>query len=137
MTDAQPHRGAWLTACAICFGLLAVSNLLKPFHIGGDNTAFVFFGTRLSGTGNAIIGPLFGAFLAIYAFGIWTMRRFALAMGHAYATYVIINLLLWTLNQPSPDSTARMLGGLAYMVVAIGVSLGAAIALTRRKAELR
>lgn len=135
--DTQPQRGAWLTACAVCFGLLAVSNLLKPLHLGGDNTAFVFFGTRLSGAGNTIIGPLFGLFLAIYAYGIWTMRRFAMAMGHAYATYVIINLVLWSLNQPSPASTTGVLGGIAYMVVAIGVSLGAAVALTRRKAELR
>ena len=132
---AEPHRGTWLTICAICFGLLAVSNLLKPLHIG-ENTGFVFFGTRLSGTPNAIIGPLFAAFLAIYAYGIWTMRHFALPMGHAYATYVIINLVLWTLNAPAADAT-QMIGGIVYAAVAIAVSLGAAVALTRRKNELR
>ena len=132
---AEPHRGTWLTICAICFGLLAVSNLLKPLHIG-ENTGFVFFGTRLSGTPNAIIGPLFAVFLAIYAYGIWTMRHFALPMGHAYATYVIINLVLWTLNAPAADAT-QMIGGIVYAAVAIAVSLGAAVALTRRKNELR
>ena len=132
---AEPQRGTWLTICAICFALLAVSNLLKPLHIG-ENTGFVFFGTRLSGTPNAIIGPLFGVFLAIYAYGVWTMRRYAMAMGHAYATYVIINLALWRGNAPESDPL-HVIGGIAYAAIAIGVSLGAAVALTRRKAELR
>lgn len=134
MADSQ--RGIWLTICAICFTLLAVSNLLKPLHLLGENTGFVFFGTRLSGVANAIIGPLFGVFLLLYAAGIWTMRRFALAMAHAYATYVIINLVLWQSNDPNAGDPRHIAFGLVYAVVAIGVSLGAAVALTRRKAEL-
>lgn len=131
---AEPRRGIWLTICALCFALLAISNVLKPLHLGGQT--FVFFGTPLDGIKNAIIGPLFGAFLALYAYGVWTMRRFAMAMGHAYATYVIINMTLWRLGDP--DTTpAHVLGGLASAAVAIGVSLSAAVILTRRKAELR
>jgi hypothetical protein len=135
MADSQ--RGTWLTICAVCFALLAVSNFLKPLHLLSDNTGFVFFGTRLSGVPNAIIGPLFGVFLLLYAIGIWTMRRFALPMAHAYATYVIVNLVLWQGNDPNARTPGYMLFGLVYAAVAIGVSLGAAIALTRRKAELR
>lgn len=133
---AAPQRGTWLTICAVCFSLLAVSNLLKPLHIGAS-TGFVLFGTRLSGTSNAIIGPLFGVFLAVYAYGVWTMRRYALGMGHAYAAYVIINLVLWQANGPAPPDTLHVVGGVVYAVVAVAVSLGAAVALTRRKAELR
>lgn len=134
MADSQ--RGTWLTICAICFALLAVSNFLKPLHLLGENTGFVLFGTRLSGTSNAVVGPLFGVFLLLYAAAIWTMRRHALPMAHAYATYVILNLVLWSLGS-ADDGPRALLFGLVYAAVAVGVSLGAAVSLTRRKAELR
>jgi hypothetical protein len=130
------ERGRALTIFAILFGILAISNLLKPLQLD-ENTGFVFFGNRLSGTANAIAGPLFGIFLAVYAYGIWTMRRWALPMGHAYATYVILNLFLWTFNDPNPKTAGYIVFGIVYAVIAIGVSLGAAIQLTKRKAELR
>jgi hypothetical protein len=133
VTAAQ--RGRALTIFAILFAILAVSNLLKPLQIG-EQTGFVFFGNRLSGTANAIAGPLFGIYLAVYAYGIWNMRRFALPMGHAYATYVILNLMLWSLNDQTEQTAGYVVFGLVYAVVAIGVSLGAAILLTKRKAEL-
>lgn len=132
----QANRGRALTIFAVLFGLLAVSNLLKPFHIGGAQTGFVFFGTLLSGVANAIIGPLFGLFLAAYAFGIWNMRRFALPMGHAYATYVILNLILFSFHDEGPDTISHKIFGIVYIAVAVGVSLGAAVLLTQRKTEL-
>ncbi|MGD9763624.1 MAG: hypothetical protein AB7V27_07920 [Candidatus Binatia bacterium] len=132
-----PPRGTWLTVCAVLFVLLGISNLLKPFQMGGEDVGFVLFGTRLRGVANAIVGPLLGVYLLIYAHGIWTMRRFALGMGHAYAAYVILNLLLWHLNRSTPRTPAETAVWIAYAAVAIGVSLGAAIALTKRKAELR
>lgn len=134
---AQSQRGAWLTVCAVLFVLLAVSNLLKPLQIGGAHTGFVFFGTRLSGSANSVVGPLFGIYLLVYAYGIWTMRRFAVGMGHAYAAYVVVNLLLWQGNDPNPRTPGYVAFGIAYAVIAVGVSLGAAIALTRRKAQLQ
>lgn len=131
---AEPRRGIWLTICAVCFALLAISNVLKPLHIGGQS--FVFFGTPLEGMKNAIIGPLFGVFLAVYTYGVWTMRRFAMPMSHAYATYVIINMTLWRLGDP--DTTpAHVASGIVSAAIAIGVSLSAAVILTRRKDELR
>jgi hypothetical protein len=132
----QAQRGRALTIFAILFGLLAVSNLLKPFQFGGEQTGFVFFGSRLSGTANTIIGPLFGIFLAVYAYGIWNTRRFALPMAHAYATYVILNLILFTFRNPSPATVGEQVFGVVYSVIAIGVSLTAAVMITQRKAEL-
>jgi len=133
---AHATRGTWLTVCAVLFGVLAISNLLKPLQLG-EQTGFVLFGTRLSGTANTLAGPLFGIFLAIYAYGIWHMRRFALPMSHAYAAYVIINLILWQMIGPErPPGIGYVLFGIAYLTIAIGVSLGAAISLTKRKAEL-
>jgi hypothetical protein len=132
----MPQRGRALSIFAILFGILAVSNILKPFQFGGEQTGFVFFGSRLSGTANAIIGPLFGIFLAIYAYGIWHMRRFALPMAHAYATYVILNLILFTFRTPTPDTVGYQIFGLVYSAIAIGISLSAAVLITKRKAEL-
>jgi len=130
----EPQRGPWLTFCAVCFGLLALSNFLKPLHLGGQT--FIFFGTPLWGIANTIIGPLFGIFLAVYTYGIWTMRRFALGMGHAYAVYVVINMAIFHMNDPD-RSTGHVLGSVVSAAIAIGVAVGAAIVLTRRKAELR
>lgn len=132
----QAARGRALTVFAILFGLLAVSNLLKPFRFGGEQTGFVFFGSRLSGLANTIVGPLFGTFLAVYAYGIWAMKRFALPMGHAYATYVILNLILFNFRNTVPDTAGYQIFGIVYAAIAIGVSLGAAVLLTKRKAEL-
>src|SRR5688500_14797122 len=101
MSNAQ--RGPFLTVAAILFALLAVSNLLKPLQIGGNQTGFVFLGERLSGMANAIAGPIFGVFLAAYAAGIWGMRRFALILGRLYAVYVLANLMLFPLRTPPPE----------------------------------
>lgn len=132
---ANRERGTALTIFAVLFGILAISNLLKPLHLGGAETAFVFLGQRTSGLANTLLGPLFGIFLAAYAYGIWNMKRFALPMGHAYATYVILNLVLWSLRTPRAEDVPVAFG-IVYAVVAIGVSLTAAVMLTRRKAEL-
>ncbi len=97
---ASEQRGPALTTFAILFGVLAVSNLLKPLQMGGpEHTGFVFFGQRTTGTANAILGPLFGIYLLVYAVGVWRLRRFALPMAYAYAAYVIVNLIAFTVLQ--------------------------------------
>jgi hypothetical protein len=133
---AAANRGRALTIFAVLFGILAISNALKPLQFGGEQTGFVFFGQRLSGTANTLMGPLFGAYLLAYAYGIWNMRRFALPMSHAYALYVILNLILFSMRNPKPPGTGYVIFGIVYAVVASGVSLAAAILLTQRKTEL-
>ena len=130
------ERSRALTVCAVLFGVLTLSNLLKPLQLGGEHTGFVLFGTRLSGTANAIAGPLFGLYLAAYAAGIWRMKRYALPLGQAYAAYVILNLILFNLRNPVPPGSGYLIFGVVYSTVAIGVSLAAAILLARRKAAL-
>ena len=132
---AQSQRGQALTIFAVLFALLAVSNTLKPLGIG-EQTGFVFFGQRLSGLPNLILGPLFGLYLAVYAYGIWNMKRFALPMAHAYATYVILNLILFSMRNPGPQGTGETVFIVVYAAIAIGVSVAAAVTLTRRKTEL-
>lgn len=132
----EANRGPDLKVFAVLFALLAVSNLSKPLELGGEQIGFIFFGQRLTGTANAIVGPLFGIYLLVYAFGIWRMKRFALPMGHAYATYVVLNLIMFTAKNPRPPGVGPIIFGIVYMTVAIGVSGGAAYLLTKHKAEL-
>lgn len=120
---------------AVLFGILAVSNLMKPLAIGSQ-TGFVLFGKRLSGFPNLIFGPLFGLYLAVYATGIWGMRRRALPLGILYAIYVVLNLILFTVRTPQEQGSGALIFGLVYMTVAIGVSSGAAWLLWRRQNEL-
>src|SRR6266850_1395140 len=136
MDMTATRRGTALTTFAVLFAILAVSNFMKPFRLGGDQTGFVFFGQRLAGTANAIAGPLFGAFLLAYAAGIWRMKRFALGMAYAYAGYVILNLILFNARTPQPPGAGYVLFGVVYAAVAIGVSSGAAYVLAKRKLEL-
>ena len=138
--STQPHvpvaRGRALTVFAILFALLAVSNFLKPLQLGGERTGFVFLGQRLTETANTIVGPLFGLYLLAYAMSIWRMKRIALTMGWAYAAYVVVNLLLFNLRTSRPPGAWYLVFGIVYIVVAVGVSSGAAWALTKRKDAL-
>jgi hypothetical protein len=139
MAAAMPAtRGRWLTTAAVLFGILAVSNATKPLQIG-PHTGFVFLGERLSGAPNLILGPLFGLFLAAYAAGIWRMRRYAVPMAWLYAAYVLTNLILFPFRTPPPPNPGvwDRLFGIVYAAIAIGVSAGTAVVLTRRAAELR
>lgn len=134
---ASSERGNALTAFALGFGLLAISNLLKPLQLGGDQTGFVLFGTRLDAAGSAVAGPIFGLFLFAYAVGIWKMRRFALPLSYIYVAYVVLNLILFSIITPTPQTFGYIVFGIVYSFVAIGVSGGAALLLTQRKDELR
>ncbi|TMA80020.1 MAG: hypothetical protein E6J77_18855 [Deltaproteobacteria bacterium] len=134
----NPDRGSLLTVLALLFGLLAVSDLAKPLEAslgGGLRPGFVLFGHRLSGTANAVVGPLFGLYLLVYAAGIWRMRRWALPIGVVYAIYVIVNLTLFTFRDPEPMHEG-VLFGVIYAVVAVGVSWGAVWLLSQRRAAL-
>ena len=130
-------RGPWLTTAAILFGILAVSNFLKPLALDSQ-TGFVFFGKRLSGTPNAVAGPLFGVFLALYSMGIWRMRRYALPMSRIYAAYVVANLVLFNFRTPPPPDAGVgfQIFGIVYAIIAIGVSAGTARVLAKRRNEL-
>jgi hypothetical protein len=133
MTNQQ--RGTALTIFAILFALMAISNFSKPFQMSPD-VGFVFLGTKLHGSANKIIAPIFGIVLAVYAYGIWKMRKFALPIGYFYAAYVIVNLVLYTIKNRGTGVMPPASFMIGYAIVAIGVSSGAAVLLTRRKADL-
>jgi hypothetical protein len=136
MAMANSRRSGALTILAILFAILAVTDILKPLHLEGPTTGLVFFGKRLSGTPDAILGPILGIVLFIYAAGIWRMRRYALYLGYAYAIYVTVNLVLFSVRNPPPDSRNDMIFGIAYIVFALAFSWGTALLLTRHKDDL-
>jgi hypothetical protein len=133
---ADSRRSGALTTLAILFAILAVSDILKPFHLEGPTTGLVFFGKRLSGVPDAILGPILGIILLTYAAGIWRMRRYALYLGFAYAIYVTINLIVFTATNPPPPSRGEIIFGIVYSIVALVFSWGTAILLRRSKADL-
>jgi hypothetical protein len=133
---AESRRGVTLTTLAVLFGILGVTDILKPFHLEGATTGLVFFGQRLSGTADAILGAALGIILLIYAAGIWRMRRYALYLGFAYAVYVTLNLVLFTTRNPPPTAQADKIFGVFYVIFALAFSWGTATILSRRRADL-
>jgi hypothetical protein len=131
---AEKSRGTALTVFALLFVLLAISDFAKPLS-HDPNIGFVFLGSKLTGTGNAIMGPLFSLILVIFAYGIWTMRVWARPVAYIYTGWVIVNMVLYSMKnhnvpQPSPLFT------IASIVVGVGVPLLTAITLSRRSADL-
>jgi len=120
---------------AVLFGLLAVSNFAKIFELAPEH-GLVFLGRRQSGTPNVALGIAFGMYLAAYAWGLWNARRFALPMGILYAGWVPLNMYLFTVRSPEELGT-NSLFGVIYMIIAMAISLGAAIALMRSAGKLR
>jgi len=120
---------------AIPFALLTISNCMKPLELDPE-LGFVFLGRRLSGAANVVAGPLFGLFLGVYAWGLWHARRYALPMGILYAGWVPLNLFLFTTRSPE-ELGVNSLFGIPYMIVAVGVSLGAVVAMLRYRDVLR
>ena len=132
----ESKRGALLTTIAILFAILALTDIMKPLKLEGPTTGLVFFGTRQTGMANTILGPVMGLILLFYAAGIWRMRRYAMVVGWIYAAYVLINLVLFTQLNPPAKTQGEMIFGIVYMIVAITITVGTAIVLTRRRPEL-
>jgi hypothetical protein len=126
-------RGWFLTVAAILFGLLAISNFLKPV-LASANTGFVFLGQRLSGVPNDVLGPLFGVILVVYVIAIWQMRRFAMPLGWAYAAYVVANMILFSMKTTDKPPGPAFL--IATLVIGLGVPIAAAVMLTMKRASL-
>ena len=139
MAENEPtgDRDRALTILAVLMALLAVSNLLKPVSqaMAPDTSAgFVFFGARLHGLANAVVGPLFGALLAAYAWGTWHRRAWVLPIAIGYAAYVIVNLFLFGMRNPSDETGLGFV--LVYSTIAIAISGGGAFYLYRNRDRL-
>jgi hypothetical protein len=133
-TMPNKSRGVTLTILAALFALLAISNFAKPLshdpHVG-----FVFLGTRLSGMPNMILGPLFGIILAVYAYGVFALRKFALPIAYVFTVWVVVNMIMYTIKHQS-EPQPQLAFAIGSTVVGIGVPLVSAIVLYRRRADL-
>ncbi|HXQ22566.1 MAG TPA: hypothetical protein VN812_12895 [Candidatus Acidoferrales bacterium] len=135
-TEAR-QRGAFLTTIAVLLALLALSNFTKPLQNLRDHTkGLVVFGARLETVGrNAVFGPLFGAVIAAYAYGIWRMKAWVLPLSIAYAFYVPVNLVLfWFIHPEIPRPP--VIGIVLYLAVALTGSVGTAIYLAYHHDQL-
>jgi hypothetical protein len=132
-------RGRALTALAVVLALLALSDFLKPLRLEGGDTALVFLGERLTGRAGAIGGILVGTFLALYAAGVWGMRRWALPLAWVYAIHVTANLALFPFRTPQPADAGLgyLVFGVVYTLLALGGVVAAVVLLGRRAADLR
>ncbi len=129
----EPKRGWFLTVAAVLFLLLAISNFLKPV-MADANTGFVFFGRRLSGMPNDVLGPAFGILLLVYVIAIWRMRSLALPLAWLYAGYVVANTILFSLHTADkPHSIAFMV---VTLIFGLGIPIGSAIVLTTKRVQL-
>lgn len=131
----QSKRGTVLTILSLLFILVAIEDLLKPFHLEGPTSGLVFFGTRTHGIENAVLGPLFGIFLLIYAVGILRMKKYALVLAFIYAIYVVLNIVLFSMHPPAGDHNPLAFL-VAFFILAIAIPWIAAIMLWRRRDAL-
>lgn len=129
MANNGRTRGPFLTVMAVLFGVLAFSNSTKalqhlrdPTHLG-----IVIVGVRFeSVVANLILGPLMGAMLAAYAYGLWKLKPWVAPLSIMYAFYVPVNLVLFWYSQTSPDIPP--LGFiLMYLAVSLTGSIGTAL----------
>jgi hypothetical protein len=128
---AERSRGTVLTIFAILFGLLALSNFLKPFL---HDANFVFLGSKMTGGANVVLSMLFGILLAAYAYGIWTMRKYAIAIAYFFFPWVVLNTILFRVkNHPTGQ---QPVAGFAILAIGLGVPLASLIILHRRRAGL-
>jgi hypothetical protein len=132
---AEKSRGAALTVFALLFVLLAISDFAKPILVNSKGVNFIFLGHRLTGTANAVMGPLFGILLLVYAYGIWTMRRWALPVAYIFTGWVITNTVLYNINNPN-EPTPPLYFVILTLVLGLGVPLATAIILSLRRADL-
>jgi hypothetical protein len=120
---------------AVLFALLAISNITKPLELQPEH-GFVLLGRRLRGTPDLIVAPMFGAYLATYAYGLWNARKFALPMAILYAGWVPLNMYLFTVRSPE-ELGKNSLFGVTYTIIAVAVSLGACVTVMRNAGRLR
>ncbi|HUY27557.1 MAG TPA: hypothetical protein VMV27_09070 [Candidatus Binataceae bacterium] len=123
----RPRTDWFMRVMTLLYGLMALSDFTKPFqHRNDPHLGLVVFGHRLTSFGaNAIGGPIFGIFLAAYAYGLWRQKRWLKPLSIAYAFYVPVNLtLFWSLHA-NPQPTVQFI--LIYLFLALGGSVGTAL----------
>lgn len=137
-----------IRVCAVLIGLRSLTNFAKLFQ--GSDVVLVFFGQILRGGDAAVPALGVGLFMLVTAIAMWKPSKWAFPLSAAYAAFVAVNLVLWTLTNPAELvrvgarlSTATdpsqlrwfgLLGMLGYSIVALGTTAGPAWILWKRRA---
>ncbi|MGA7871919.1 MAG: hypothetical protein WCA22_13615 [Candidatus Binatus sp.] len=134
---ARTPRGTFLTVMTVLFVVLALSDFTKAIQFARHPAllGLVVFGHRLHGIAhNLVLGPLFGAVLLFFAYGIWNLRKWVLPLSIVYAFYVPYNLVLfWYTQPPGPRPIGAIVG---YLAIALTGSIGTAIYLAYHRERL-
>ena len=95
-------------AIAILLVVRASTNFGKPFS---ESARFVVLGHLLGGVWTAVVAPLFGVAIVVYAVGLWQARRWALPLGIAYAIWSTINVIAFPIVEGVPARFAPWMYG--------------------------
>lgn len=99
-------------------------------------TGIVVLGVRRNGAGAQILALLVAAVLLFYGVGTGH-EAMPLTVAWLYAAYVILKVTQFTIRNPSPSTPGAIIFEIVYLVVAITLTVGTAIVLNRRRADLR
>ena len=132
------NRGMFLTVIAVLFVILAISDFTKAFQHANDpaNLGLVILGHRFhTFASNLILGPIFGAILAAYAYGLWNLKAWTAPFSIVYAFYVPVNeVLFWSRHAHEPPARTFIL---IYLALSLTGSVGTALYLAYHRDQLR
>ncbi len=132
------QRGIFLTVMAVLFVILAISDFTKVIQHANNPAVggLVILGHKFTRPfANLILGPLFGLFLLLYAYGLWNLKAWVIPISIFYAFYVPTNMVLfWSLHKLDPPSVRFIV---FYLFVSLTGSIGTALYLAFHKNQLR
>jgi hypothetical protein len=137
LESGTESRGTFLTAMAVLFVVLAISDFTKALQYANNPAVggLVVFGHKFERVANnLVLGPLFGIVLLTYAYGIWKTRAWVLPLSLVYAFYVPYNLVLfWFTHTSGPRSIPFIV---FYLAIALTGSVGTALYLAYHRERL-
>jgi hypothetical protein len=139
----------FIRACGLLIVLRSFTNFAKLFQ--GDDATLVVFGQILHGSAGFAPAAVIGLFMLVTGLAMLTLHRLAFPLVTAYAGYVALNLVAWTITNPgeiervghrlsaaTTDPSALWWIGAAgffgYCIVALGTTAVPAWLLYRRRA---
>lgn len=138
----------FVRVCALLIILRSFTNFAKLTQ--GADATLVLFGQILRGGDAALPSLIVGAFMLVTGIAMWIGGKWAFPLIAAYAAYVTLNLVAWTVTNPeelqrvgarfssaTDASELTRVGALAflgYCLVAIGTTAGPAWILWKARA---
>ncbi|MEO8605293.1 MAG: hypothetical protein ABI629_22175 [bacterium] len=138
----------FIRGCGLLIALRSLTNFAKLLQ--GDDATLVTFGQILHGSAAFLPAALIGLFMLLTGLAMMIGNRWAAPLIAAYAVYVAVNLVTWTVTNPGEiERVGRRLsnasdpaalwwigaaGFFGYCVIALGTTAAPAWLLRRRTA---